>query len=165
MSFNTSVIICGCSAKASPVGIVPPLDTPLECLVSGPAEEDDIAFRINTGWVTCHTDVRGNPNQDCLNAMVALCSSKSSVYEQSCSELVASLAKKSENSNILYWSKYLQYCFIMPNQDKCNSAAKSLRSDAYLSDISAELLESYSQELSTGYITEKITDGIKMLLR
>jgi hypothetical protein len=167
VSFNTSVIICGCSAKASPVGIVPPLDTPVECLASGPTESDtssDIAYNFEEFNVTCNTDVRGNPNQDCLNAMVALCSPNSLAKNPyKCGELIHKLAAKSKESTILYWSDYFQDCFIKPNQIKCNLAAKSLRDNAYLSDIN-QSYEWNSQELFTGYITQEITDGIEQLI-
>ena len=150
---------------------MPPLNTPLTCLASGTVETDtslDMAYSVD-GY-TCHTDVRGNPNQDCLNAMVALCSSESPASNPTkCRELIRRIASKSLVSALELnissgWYSYFQTCFIEPNTEFCSQSTESLRLNAYISDISFPFLpENVSKLLSTGYISQNITDGIKKL--
>ena len=178
VAFNTSVTICGCSAKRSPAGRVPPFNTTtLACLQSnGDGEQSSISYSYGAHQFTCTTDTRGNPNQDCLNAMVALCSPQSPAKNSTqCMDLVQKFAQQSKVSNILYWYNYSKACLLSGrngiNSDGCVQAAKNLRESAYL-DVEAFGYESFEGEmginseiLSTGYITQAITDGIKELIR
>ena len=177
VAFKTSVKICGCSAKRSPAARVPPLDTPLECLKSnGGTIQPSISYSFGIHQFTCTTDKRGNPNQDCLNAMVALCSPQSPAKNSTkCIDLVERFAYQSSVSNIPYWSDYSNACLLSGssgiNSVECVQAANKLRERAYL-DVKSTgygFLEGShginSTILSTGYITQDITNDIKELIR
>ena len=179
VAFKTSIIICGCSAQLSPAVRVPPYNTTLECLRSnGGGSQSSISYSFGVHKFTCTTDSRGNPYQDCLNAMVALCSRFSPAKNSTnCIDLVRRFASQSSVSNISYWSNYSNACLLSGssgiNSVSCAQAANNLQKNAYLdAKAMGKTYEFYdglyginSTIFSTGYITQNITNDIKELIR
>jgi hypothetical protein len=108
--------------------------------------------------------------------MVALCSPSSPAKDPAqCMDLVERFANQSSISSIPYWSNYSNACLLSGstgiNSVECVQAANNLREKAYLDAISMGYEEydgSYginSTILSTGYITQDITNAIKELIR
>jgi len=79
---NTLVTLCGCATSGSPAARYPPAGTSLECLSTGLATpfgkrallfSQNIRVSNQVYMYTCNNDTFGNPYQDCLNALGAIC--------------------------------------------------------------------------------------------
>ena len=110
---ETKIQLCGCAAASSPADLFPPLGTPLACLSTGPATTmtkrvQVYSQNIGDSKVTCNTDNLGNPFQDCLNAMVAVCDPSyiNKNGKNNCRYIIDNLAWKAST----FWFAYRKYC-------------------------------------------------------
>lgn len=133
---NTQIVICGSASANQPVTGFPE-DAPLECLavesslrkrdfigkysIQTPATKGKKAKKLT---FSCNNNKAKNPNQDCINAVIAVCKSSG---PGECKKTVEEIFDKLND----FWKNFLRDCRGRGNKkgdrsDKCKTAIQVL---------------------------------------
>jgi hypothetical protein len=144
----TGVTICGCASENSPAYVMPPFETPKECLAASTVSSIEkrtfiFSHEIGSYKFTCHSDSdnsAGNPFQDCFNMMTVTCHP---VYLGTDKNRI-DICKKSVDSMTkglnYWWQNVRKSCSKWPWEDgtigdpnsyKCEVANLALQKNAY----------------------------------